>query len=370
MTGWSVWCLSHRLELALKDSLDNLLTPVKNSLTNVFYMYPKSSKKLRELRKLHTVLKDMYEFDDNRVKPAKSSGTRWIAHLLRSMSGLIDKFGLYLRHFENVMADTSKQTDKATLEGKRKLLTDSEALLRCGLFVDLLDPAKKFSLVSQKNFGIIELVEELDDMFLAYYLMKRRFESNPEAIFSLPYLPKVISGVKVEQNENGTLCKYQDITLQYYEREKEIIGRNTTKYIDIILEALTERFGALSEENDHGEDRSGTAIAGDSILRDVCRVLDSRKWIVPEGIAITLEAVDAMLEKNIESLSKIFYHFTEIFKKISPAITNETIISLVTYKMKNYTHLIHTLLKMWQLLNPFKNERGWNNIFLTAEFCF
>ena len=37
----------------------------------------------------------------------------------------------------------------------------------------------------------------------------------------------------------------------------------------MILEALTERFGALSEENDYGEDKSGTAIAGDSILSDV-----------------------------------------------------------------------------------------------------
>ena len=84
--GWLVfvWCLSHRLELALKDSLDNLLTPVKKRLTNLFYLYHKSSKKLRELRKLHTVLKEMYEFDDNRVKPVKSSGTRWIAHLLQS----------------------------------------------------------------------------------------------------------------------------------------------------------------------------------------------------------------------------------------------------------------------------------------------
>ena len=37
----------------------------------------------------------------------------------------------------------------------------------------------------------------------------------------------------------------------------------------MILEALTERLGALSEENDHGEDKSGTAIAGDSIHSDV-----------------------------------------------------------------------------------------------------
>ena len=110
------------------------------------------------------------------------------------------------------------------MEGKRKLLNDSNVLLRCGLSVYLLDPAKKFSLVSQKeNFGIIEVVEELDDMFLAYYLMKQQFERNPGAIFNLANLHKVMSGVKVEQNENETLYKYQDITLQYYELEKESI---------------------------------------------------------------------------------------------------------------------------------------------------
>ena len=110
------------------------------------------------------------------------------------------------------------------MEGKRKLLNDSNVLLRCGLSVYLLDPAKKFSLVSQKeNFGIIEVVEELDDMFLAYYLMKQQFERSPGAIFSLANLHKVMSGVKVEQNENETLYKYQDITLQYYELEKESI---------------------------------------------------------------------------------------------------------------------------------------------------
>ena len=171
----------------------------------------------------------MYKFDDNRIKPAKPSGTRWIAHLLWSMFGLIDEFGLYLEHFENVIADTSKQTGKATLDGKRKFLTDSNVLLRCGLFVDLLDPAKKFRLVSQKeNFGIIELVEELDDMFLAYYLMKRQFERNLEAIFSLPNLHKVMSGVKVEQNENGTLRTKHFNTMNAERRVFEEILRSTS----------------------------------------------------------------------------------------------------------------------------------------------
>ena len=55
-------------------------------------------------------------------------------------------------------------------------------------------------------------------------------------------------------------------------------------------------------------------------------MLDSRKWIVPEGMAITLEAMDVVLEKSIESLSKIFDHITQMFKKILPTITIETII--------------------------------------------
>ena len=88
-------------------------------------------------------------------------------------------------------------------------------------------------------------------------------------------------------------------------------------------------------------------------------------------MAITLEAMDAVLEKNIESLSKIFDHFKQIFKRTSPAIIIiDKYVSLVMYAMKNYHHLIYTPLKMWQLLNPFKNERRWNNIFLIAELCF
>ena len=80
-------------------------------------------------------------------------------------------------------------------------------------------------------------------------------------------------------------------------------------------------------------------------------MLDSQKWIVPEGMMITLEPMDALLEKNIESLSKIFDHIAHMFKKILPAIMIETItdkyISLAMYAMKTYNHLIYTPLKMW-----------------------
>ena len=71
-----VWCMSHRIELALKDSLDDAVHPTKKPLTALFYCCEKSSKKLRELRKLHKVLSELYEFKDGRVKPSKCSRTR------------------------------------------------------------------------------------------------------------------------------------------------------------------------------------------------------------------------------------------------------------------------------------------------------
>ena len=53
-----VWCLSHRLELVLKDSLSDAMSDIFEGLTTfLFLLYKKSSKKLRELRQLHRSVK-------------------------------------------------------------------------------------------------------------------------------------------------------------------------------------------------------------------------------------------------------------------------------------------------------------------------
>ena len=76
-----VWCLSHRLELALEDHLEEVMEPVKKRFTNLFYCYEKYSKKLRELQKLHSVLSELYQFEDGHVKPSKCSGSIYMYHL-------------------------------------------------------------------------------------------------------------------------------------------------------------------------------------------------------------------------------------------------------------------------------------------------
>ena len=71
-----IWCFSHRLELALKDSLKDFNDPVSDTLCHLYYLYKKSSKKFRELKTLYSVLESQFEMFGSGVKPVKSTGTR------------------------------------------------------------------------------------------------------------------------------------------------------------------------------------------------------------------------------------------------------------------------------------------------------
>ena len=93
-------CVSHHLELALEDSLADVMNDIHDVLTFLFYLYKKSSKKLIQL---HALLKDVYSFKNNQVRQSKASGTRWIACIMHSMTAFVDKFGVYLKHLVNVV---------------------------------------------------------------------------------------------------------------------------------------------------------------------------------------------------------------------------------------------------------------------------
>ena len=54
-----IQCLSHGLELAISDSLHEHLSSIKHCLHNLFYLYEKSSEKLRKLCLLHKTLKNV-----------------------------------------------------------------------------------------------------------------------------------------------------------------------------------------------------------------------------------------------------------------------------------------------------------------------
>ena len=64
------------------------------------------------------------------IKPAESTGTRWIDHRIRAMQRLVDKSGLYCQHLQHTIPETKKKTkDRAILQGKFDKLIDSKVLL-------------------------------------------------------------------------------------------------------------------------------------------------------------------------------------------------------------------------------------------------
>ena len=79
------------------------------------------------------------------------------------MERLIDNFGVYMQHLQNVLVDTTKQTDQATLKGKFDKLIDASVLLRSAFFIDVLSPVKNLSLLTQKNdVCIIDIVDSVE----------------------------------------------------------------------------------------------------------------------------------------------------------------------------------------------------------------
>ncbi len=147
---------------------------IDTAMRDLFYTYQNSGKRLRELRALHEILKDVYEFENEEVKQR----------------------GLYLSHIQNVIADTTKKNDKAKLEGIRRRIAHGSVLLKCAMYVDILEPARQLSLTTQKTeeINIIKQVEAVDRTLKKYKIMLAKVDEDPAAAASsLPTVKYVLS---------------------------------------------------------------------------------------------------------------------------------------------------------------------------------
>ena len=93
--GVWMWCLAHRLELAVKDALKGTVFDlIHEMLVRLHYINERSPKKCRELEEVITALKQCLQFDDAGVIPVRACGSRWVLHKLSGMSCIVSKFGV------------------------------------------------------------------------------------------------------------------------------------------------------------------------------------------------------------------------------------------------------------------------------------
>lgn len=71
-----MWCLAHRLELAIKDALKSTSFDLTDDmLLRLYYIYEKSPKKCRELEEIVTELQQCLQFDSAGVRPVRANGS-------------------------------------------------------------------------------------------------------------------------------------------------------------------------------------------------------------------------------------------------------------------------------------------------------
>jgi len=72
-----MWCLAHRLELAIKDALKDMSSDlIDNMLLWLYLLYEKLPKKCRQLEEIITDLRECLSIEDSGVRPVRASGSR------------------------------------------------------------------------------------------------------------------------------------------------------------------------------------------------------------------------------------------------------------------------------------------------------
>ena len=218
--------------------------------------------------------------ENGEVKPSKSTGTHWIDHKLPAMKAFIDKRALYLSHMRNVIADTSKKNDKATLEGKRKRTAQGSVPLKCAMYVDILEPARQLSLVTQSNneINIIQQVEKVESTLKQYQIMQRRVqETDAVATSALPTVKHVLSVIEKEgPSDVGQQSQYQGVPVSNVEQSKAAISGLVRCNVHAINESLANRYGSLA---DGTKAESSKTQEADELAHAEVKVLNTRVWM-------------------------------------------------------------------------------------------
>ena len=231
-----LWCIAHRLELSLKDALaDTCFKHVDEMLLNIYLLYYKSPKKLRQLKEFADLYSQSLErTSSGKIRPKNAKGTRWIGHKWNAMRNIFANYGVYMGHLEKMTVDKSyKSKERAKFEGYLKKWKHAKTPLYLALFIELLSPARILSLAFQS--------EEVDIVNTSTNIekTKRMLEKlHNTPIFELPKVKSFFDQVK--EDEDGKRV-FQGVKLTHYTNAVESIGELKDALSSLIKNAIQER---------------------------------------------------------------------------------------------------------------------------------
>ena len=182
------------------------------------------------------------------------------------------------------------------------------------------------------------MAERIEDMKLTYQPFYRKFKSSPESVFELPRLKKFLNDVIIAGNDD----MYQGVKLMRFDAAKQSLQNSVLSYVKETLMSLFPRFGALTDDDTEGFGIDKRAFSGDTLLHDVCSILDTRNWILPEGMIANFEDVQLHLMKVFESANRIYDRYEALLLEVCPEISRllleKELTSIIIYTINSLSN--------------------------------
>ena len=351
------WCVAHRLELALKDALQpTWFKQVDQMLTKLHSFYNKSPKKLYELKSLHKLLQNTFDFVEGSIKPKRANGTRWISFKLAALRLVLDKFGIYLMHLENL----AQEEGNNEIVGHLKKWKTSQMLLHIAFFIDVLTPAAELSKIYQED--------DIDIVSATSALNRTKHKLQLYSNLSLQDLPATKYLLSKIEKDNATLT-YQGIQFSsiQFERELELLKAKKNSLTESICACISSRLD---------DSESPT-------LQDIAIVLNAESWIAKASLPKEDGEVDGKSDSCVNfdegafdaEIIRLFEHFQVVLGNAGVKCPCTEVVAewhdLFTYSINYLQPTKHNYKKTWAFVFSSSHARSrWKNILTLIELLF
>lgn len=336
------WCLSHRLELALKDALrGTLFSSIDEMLLRAYLLYEKSPKKCHDLDEIVECLRqyllpaEMPKEGGNR--PIRACGSRFICHKVAAIGRFIDRYGAYISHLIALTEDSSvKAVDRQKLKGYVLKWRDSKIVFGCALFYDILKPAATLCKALQDDeICIVTAIEGVLKTNKAIeHLKSITFED-------LPTVKKVLD--RIQQSKEETT--YQGATLTCYKEGVSFLKSHKNEYVERVVTCLKERV-----KSQHCD-----------ILTHTIVLLATQGWEKPERVGLMEAALKCLIS-----------HFKVPLERSGADISlvREEWDDMTDYAKQYFSLVREDYRTIWWKLFNAANAKKWGNILTLIELLF
>ena len=217
-------CLNHRLELAVKDSINAVsgVNSIQAFFSKIYSVYSMSPKLQRELKSISS------EVDVELKKIGKIFKIRWVASSFRAVKALWNDYPALYAHFQKLSEDPSiKDIERQKYKGLEKTPSTQNFVEDVALLKDCLGQLSVLSeTLQERNIDIVEANRHIQ--WTVNALKKIKFAAVEQQKYDFTAII-------------GKNPSFQGVPLHIYETKKVYASFNKAQLLQSLIDNITQR---------------------------------------------------------------------------------------------------------------------------------